>query len=71
MRKKKWWKSKTLWINALTVVAGVAGGGLLNDRLSANEVAIIGGVANIALRTITKTPIGSPSEDESELVEER
>lgn len=62
--KKKWWKSKTLWINVLTVIAGVAGGGLLNEHLSANEVAIIGGVANIALRTITKAPIAPPGEEE-------
>ncbi|HKV10723.1 MAG TPA: hypothetical protein VJ725_21460 [Thermoanaerobaculia bacterium] len=66
MRKKKWWKSKTLWINALTVVAGVAGSGLLNEHLSASEVAIVGGVANIALRTITKGPIGRDDTAEPE-----
>lgn len=60
---KKWYQSKTLWVNVLTLVAGtvgyIAGHDLIADHSSvvALLVAIQGGV-NVALRFVTVKPIG-------------
>ena len=55
---KKWWKSKMIWVNALTLIAGVigylAGHELIvnNVELVAMLIAIQGGV-NVILRFVT------------------
>lgn len=60
---KKWYESKTVWVNVLTLVAGMvgylAGHDLIADHASAVAVlvAIQGGV-NVALRFVTAKPIG-------------
>ena len=59
---KKWWKSKTVWLNVIGVLAGVvgyvAGQELIQDntQLIAALVAMQGGL-NVVLRFITGTPI--------------
>lgn len=59
---KKWWKSKMVWVNLVTVMAGVvgyvAGHEVIQDNASvvAMMVVVQGGL-NVALRFITGTPI--------------
>jgi hypothetical protein len=55
--EKKWWTSKTLWVNAISVIAIIAQG------ISGREIipletqgSVLGGI-NIALRMITKSPV--------------
>jgi hypothetical protein len=62
-QSKSWWKSKTIWINAIS--AGIAtltalgGQAIVSDHPTASA-AIVAGLAglNIALRIITVLPIG-------------
>lgn len=59
--KKAWYASKTIWINVLTTVAGLAAYGdflPLSDEAKAALLAA-SGIANVLLRFITKQPIGS------------
>lgn len=59
---KKWWKSKMVWVNLVTVMAGVvgyvAGHEVIQDHTAwiAMLVAMQGGL-NVALRFITGTTI--------------
>lgn len=59
---KKWWKSKTVWVNLVTVMAGVvgyvAGHDVIQDNASlvAMMVVMQGGL-NVVLRFVTGTPI--------------
>ena len=56
MESKAWWASKTLWVNALSVLAGVLtafGMDFLTADLQAEIVAIVMGGVNIALRFVT------------------
>ena len=59
---KKWWKSKTVWVNVVALLAGVmgyvAGQELIQDntQLIAGLVAMQGGL-NVILRFISGTPI--------------
>jgi len=53
--EKEFWKSKTLWANALIVVAGVAVG--FSDMLTAGSVITVLGVVNMVLRIITTTKL--------------
>lgn len=53
--KKQWWKSKTLWVNVLVVVAGVAT--WLQGELAAGATITFAGVANAVLRVISKSEI--------------
>jgi hypothetical protein len=59
---KKWWKSKTVWVNVVAVLAGVmgyvAGHDVIQDntQIIAMLVAMQGG-ANVILRFISGTPI--------------
>jgi hypothetical protein len=61
--KKVWWKSKTIWINAITAATAtltVLGGQQIvvdHPAIAAGLVAALGGL-NIALRIITVLPIG-------------
>jgi hypothetical protein len=65
--KKRWWKSKTLWLN--TIAAGLtiveANFGILQEKLGP-EVYLVGmGVVcalNFFLRTITNQPVGAADE---------
>lgn len=59
---KKWWKSKTIWLNVVAVLAGVvgyvAGHEVIQDNTTiiAALVAMQGGL-NVVLRFISGTPI--------------
>jgi hypothetical protein len=59
---KSWWKSKTVWVNVVAVLAGVmgyiAGHEVIQDntQIIAMLVAMQGGV-NVILRFISGTPI--------------
>jgi len=60
---KKFWKSKVLWVNGLTLIAGVVGY-IAGHDLIANHTAIVAGLValqglvNTALRFVTYTKIG-------------
>jgi hypothetical protein len=60
---KKWWQSKTIWINAITAATAtltvLGGQQIVSDHpgASAAIVAVLGGL-NIALRLVTLLPIG-------------
>ena len=62
-QSKSWWKSKTIWINAITALTAtltVLGGQQIvveHPQASAAIVAVLGGL-NVALRIITVLPIG-------------
>ena len=52
---KKWYTSKTVWANALLVIAGVAAGGseLISSGTAITSMAII----NLVLRVLTKNGV--------------
>ncbi|MHA1287048.1 MAG: hypothetical protein ACTSPB_06535 [Candidatus Thorarchaeota archaeon] len=59
---KSWWKSKTFWVNAATLVAGVigyiAGHELIADNASVVALLVaLQGAVNVFLRFITFTGI--------------
>ena len=62
---KPWYASKTLWINALAVVAALAGAfGLdlgLDPETQMAMVGVIMGIVNMVLRFTTKSAISSGS----------
>jgi hypothetical protein len=61
MDSKKWYTSKTLWVNLIAVVAevlGVVAGINITPELAVTILAVI----NIILRAITKEPIEWKSE---------
>lgn len=64
MNAKPIWQSKTIWVNGLTLAAGVlslvAGSDLIAafPRAAAAVVTTLG-VVNVALRFVTTTPIAS------------
>ncbi len=53
--EKKWYKSKTIWINVLIVIVGVATA--LADHIAAGGSLTFMGLVNILLRVITKTQL--------------
>jgi hypothetical protein len=59
MDNKKWWESRTLWVNALTlasvVVAQVVG--WEDMKQYAPELLMISNIVNMLLRLITTNPI--------------
>lgn len=60
---KKWYASKTFWINAATLVAGtvgyIAGHELIADNASLVALLVaVQGAVNVFLRFITWKPIG-------------
>lgn len=61
MDTKKWWQSRTLIVNALTVIAGALTFLMSPDaKLDAQQVGTIGsvlGVVNVALRLVTDKPV--------------
>lgn len=52
---KKWYKSRTLWVNGLLVVAGVAAA--IADNLATGGTLTAIGIINIILRIVTKTAV--------------
>ena len=55
MKTKEWYKSKTMWVSLLTVLAGVATG--VAGQLEAGVSITMLGVVNMFLRAITKEAI--------------
>jgi len=53
MKPKSIWKSKTFWVQVLSMAAAVSG----VVPLGAETTAIVVGLINIALRAVTKTPV--------------
>jgi 3-oxoacyl-ACP reductase-like protein len=63
MNAKRWWASKTFWVNAATLVAGVigyiAGHELIADNASLVALLVaMQGAVNVFLRFISWQPIG-------------
>ncbi len=59
---KKWYTSKTVWVNALTIVVGVVGFLAGHEVIQDNATFLAGlvalqGALNVALRFITWRPI--------------
>jgi len=52
---KNWYKSKTMWVNILVAVGGIATA--LAGELQAGGTLTALGLANIALRYVTKTAV--------------
>ena len=53
--EKKWYQSKTLWINALAIIGGILTA--LSGELAVGGTVTVAGVINIGLRLITKQPL--------------
>ncbi len=58
---KVWWKSKTLWVNALSILAMVFGSTYIEALLDPKYVAMILGLVNMLLRMITGKPLAAKS----------
>lgn len=62
METKPFWASKTLWVNAIALVAAVTGAFGMDLGLDPEtQTAVVGalmGVVNIVLRFMTKTAVG-------------
>jgi hypothetical protein len=55
--KKKWWKSKTVWVNAILLSAAIAQGITGKEVLNAEaQAAILVGI-NLLLRIVTREQI--------------
>ena len=52
---KKWYQSKTIWINFLAITGGVLIA--LSGELNAGSTLTVAGIVNIILRTVTKTEL--------------
>ena len=63
---KSWWKSKTFWINSLTLLVGVLGVVSQSELLKEHTELVLGlttialPVINLFLRWLTDQPITSP-----------
>jgi len=51
---KKWYTSKTLWVNLVSIGAIVAQSLTGNEIMSAEQQAVILGIVNLLLRMVTK-----------------
>ena len=51
--KKKFWKSKTLWVNLIGLIAAI-----FTDKITPEMEFSALSVINVILRTVTKEPIG-------------
>ncbi len=58
METKKWWSSKTLWVNGITLIVAIVAGvsGKTIDLSPEVMVSIIAGI-NIFLRFVTKSAV--------------
>jgi len=54
---KKWWQSKTVWVNIVAGTALIVQAVMGRDVLSPDIQATILAVINIVLRVVTKAPI--------------
>ena len=63
MEAKKWYLSKTLWVNLIAGIAAVTGAFGIDLGLDTEaQTALVGGVmavANIILRVITRAPLST------------
>ena len=58
MEPKKWYASKTVWVNAIALVGAVlVGAGVWDNPLSPDTEVIILSVINFVLRFVTKEEI--------------
>jgi len=57
MEQKKWFYSKTLWANFMAVIAIAVQGLTGNEILNPDVQGAMLGVANLALRLITKSDV--------------
>jgi len=57
MNEKKWYASKTLWVNVLAVAAIVAQGLTGQQIISPAMQGVILGIINMVLRLVTKSEI--------------
>lgn len=59
---KKWYQSKTIWFNLLTGLVAVAGvfgfAAFQPDQTTMEIIGVIVTAVNIALRFVTKEPVG-------------
>lgn len=60
---KKWYESKTLWVNAITFLVMALGAPELQALLGPGTVQVLAAIiaiANIGLRFLTNSPIENP-----------
>lgn len=61
MDSKRWWQSKTVWINVLTLVVSVGdlllGSPLVSGTSAADYIVSMVAAANLALRFVTVLPL--------------
>lgn len=57
MENKKWWTSKTLWVNALALAAMIAQGVAGHEIISVEYQAMALSAINFVLRLITKSSV--------------
>ena len=63
MNSKKWYLSKVLWVNVVTIIITLTTTLITQNILSAEIGATVIAVANIILRLLTNQPItGSPGD---------
>ena len=62
METKPFWASKTMWVNALAVLASVLGAmnvDALTPEVQAQVVGVVMGIVNIVLRFVTKSGVSA------------
>ncbi len=61
MNGKRWWESKTIWVNALTLIASgltiVAGSESVDPQIVAVVTGLAIPIVNLILRFVTKMPV--------------
>ena len=57
MENKKWWASKTLWVNAIALVAMIVQGITGKEIISLEYQAMALSAINFILRLVTKSPV--------------
>ena len=54
---KKWYLSKTVWVNALIMLIGIIDNAAQLKLIDPEKLIFIGAIANLVLRTLTKTEL--------------
>lgn len=57
MEQKVWWKSKTLWVNAIAVVLAIVQLATQTYPVDPRTQALVVGLLNILLRVLTGQPL--------------